>query len=229
MLTLTRYDRNVGIAPLNGLTKAPLPISAENMLTLASGRWVDDAKIEGYLSLVCHEANGHFDSIERPQSPRWHAWLSGWLGENDHSTSWPPSEYPGARIEDVQHHLFPRHANDHWVLFHLWRDSVEGQWQAEFLSSLPGYEDSIVQNWPLIKQGLFSLSRKTDLANVEPKIPAGQPVQRNTYDCGVLLLCAARWRFEGWPLSSLQGGKERGCHDLRERMMVELEKWRLHF
>ena len=198
------------------------------MLTLASGKWVDDAIIEGYLSLICHEANGHFESrVELPQSPRWHAWLSGWLGENDHSTSWPPSEYPGARVEDVEHHLFPRHAKDHWVMFHLW--TGEGQWQAEFLSSLPGYEDEIHQAWPVIKQGLSSLSREMDLAAVEPKIPIDQPIQRNTYDCGVLLLCAARWRFEGWPLSSLKGGKEEGCHLLRERMIVELEKWRLHF
>lgn len=68
-----------------------------------------------------------------------------------------------------------------------------------------------------------------DLAVVEPKISIDQSIQRNTYDCGILLLCAARWRFEGWPLNSLKGGKEEGCHLLRERMIVELEKWRLHF
>lgn len=128
ILISTRYDRNVGIAPLHDLTKAPLSVSAENMLTLASDKWVDDAIIEDYLSLVCHEANGHFESrIERPQSPRWHAWLSGWFDENDHFTSWPPSEYPDARVEDVEHHLFSRHAKNHWVMFHLWREGGKGQ------------------------------------------------------------------------------------------------------
>ena len=109
-------------------------------------------------------------------------------------------------------------------MFHMWRDEEGKKWRAELLSSLPGYEGAIGQEWPLITEGLASLSGEMALTGIEVDVPRSQPVQRNVDDCGVLLLCAARWIAQGWPLRSLRAAD---CPELRERMVVEIHKWRL--
>ena len=201
-----------------------MPIVAENLMTL--GSWLDDVIIEGYLSLVCHKANGHFesDASSLPQSPKWHAWSCHWLTGNDNWKSWPPAAYPDAQIQNIAHHFFPRHIENHWVLFHLYRDHQRRNWQVEFISSLGGYERAIRDDWPIITAALSSLSDGLNLPAGGVRIPEDHPMQQNGSDCGVLLLCAARWVCEGWPLSSIRAGY---CLEMRERMTVELEKWRL--
>ena len=219
-----RYDRSIGMVPLEGRTKSPVPITVENVKTIYGGSWLDDAIIDGYLSLVCHKANGHFESGPLPQSPNWHAWSCHWLSNDPRGESWPPPAYPDAQVQNIGHHFFPRHRVNHWVLFHLYRDDQGKSWQAEFMSSQRGYEDAIQDDWPNMMAALSSLSDDLNLSGIEVEIPKDQPMQRNSNDCGVLLLCAARWICEGWPLSSI--GAE-SCLEIRERMIVELEKWRL--
>ena len=223
---MSRYDRSIGIAPLDGLTKSPVPISADNVMTLLHRHWLDDVIINGYLGLVCHKANGHFEpgTPSLPQSPKWHAWSSHWLTGNDDSGSWPPPAYPDAQVQNIAHHFFPRHWVNHWLMFHLYSSDQGRSWRAEFWSSLGGYRRAIQEEWPIITTALSSLSDGLDLSDIEVESPEGQPMQQNSDDCGVLLLCAARWTCEGWPLSSI---RVKDCPELRERMAVELEKWRL--
>ena len=109
------------------------------------------------------------------------------------------------------------------MMFHLYSDD-QGSWRAEFLSSLGGYERAIQEDWPIIRTALSTLSNGLNLSDIEVMPPEGQPMQQNSDDCGVLLLCAARWTCERWPLSSIRA---KDCPELRERMAVELEKWRL--
>lgn len=63
-----------------------------------------------------------------------------------------------------------------------------------------------------------------DVANLAIEEPGEQPRQLNGSDCGVLLLCVARWIMEGFSLRTL---RPTDVPALRERMIVELEKWRL--
>lgn len=195
------------------------------MMTLLHKGWLDDIVVDGYLSLVCHKANGHFEArpSSLPQSPKWHAWSSLWLTIGDNGKSWPPPAYPDAQVQDIAHHFFPRHRDNHWVMFHLYRDQGRN-WHAEFMSSLGGYERAIQDDWPELRTALLRLSNELDLPEVEVKLLEDQPMQQNSNDCGVLLLCAARWICEGWPLSSIRA---EDCPEIRERMAVELEKWRL--
>ena len=201
-----------------------MPITAENILTLAQREWLDDVVVHGYLTLVCHQANGHFDNEQLMRSPKWHTWSSHWLSTNDDSSSWPPPAYLEARVDDVRHHLFPRHLSDHWVLLHLWKEEGQQGWRAEVFSGLPGYQALIDADWTSIKAGLLSISNEMDLGMVELDRPDNQPIQNNSNDCGVLVLCAARWRSNGWPIATL---KSTNCPELRERMIFELENWRL--
>ena len=221
-----RYDRTIGMAPLEGLTKSPVPISVRNVLTLRNGFRLDDTVIDGYLSLVCHKKNGHFESGtgSLPQSPKWHAWSCHWLLDHDNGKSWPPAGYRDAQVQDIAHHFFPRHMGIHWVMFHLYRDDQGSNWTVEFFSSLGGYEIAIQQDWPTIMTALSRLSDGLNLSDVEVKIPENQPIQQNSSDCGVLLLSITRWICEGWPLSSIRADR---CLEIRETMTVELEKWRL--
>ncbi|KAI4113264.1 MAG: hypothetical protein LQ345_005717 [Seirophora villosa] len=67
-----------------------------------------------------------------------------------------------------------------------------------FFSSLPGYEFEVDARWPhIVEQMLLFSEGRLDLASVEVQNPKLQPRQSNTYDCGVLAFCVARWIMEG--------------------------------
>ena len=216
------YDPKRNLIPRDGLTQSPVPLFLDSLKTLYGQQWLDDRIVDAYMTLICHEGNNLFGK-EGPQkgSPKWHTSSVHWPGA-DVATEWPPSAYPEAKLEDVEHHFFPRGAESHWTLFHL--SKAEGKWSAQFYSSLPGYDKEKEKEWPLILSGLMSL----DFVAQELKLdsPGCSPRQNNSNDCGVLMLCTARWIVESWPLTTL---KASDCPHLRERMIVELGKWRLHF
>ena len=216
------YEPTRSIVPLDGPTQSLAPLTVSNIQTLYHNGWLDDRVIDAYLSLVCHEGNELFgkEGLQRG-SPKWHTWSVLWPAIE--TVSWPPPAYPEARVEDVEHHFFPRGERSHWTLFHLWRSG--GNWTVHFYSSLPGYDDQQEEQWPIIAAGLMTRSPDFIPGAVMPSKPRPQPQQYNSNDCGVLVLCTARWIVEGWSLSTLRASD---CPRLREWMIVELGKWRLH-
>lgn len=227
---LNRWDKLTGVAPRAGLLKCPVTLWLDNLRTLTGTEWLDDNVVDSYLSLVCHTGNGHFkmgkDSdviTERP--PTWHAWPVWFFTDvADRHGIWPPEIYPGARLEDVKHHFFPRCSAAHWYLFHVYHH--DHTWHADFYSSLPSYYGQERQNsWPTVVKAMKELSSGVlDLSTVKVQFPKSQPLQSNSYDCGVLILCVARWLMEGFPMDSLLA---QDCPQFRQRMIVELEKWSL--
>ena len=219
----TRYDPRIDLVPRHGLAASPISVSSVNLATLFDKSWLDDHIIDSYMALICHEGNRLFDKGGlQAGSPKWHAWSVQWPGISEAIVSWPPPAYPEAKVEDVGHHFFPRHGREHWTLFHLWKSGNE--WEVQFYSSKHGYGDQIEEHWPIIASALMATSSWQPGAIIPGK-PKVQPIQGNDCDCGVLLLCTARWMVETWPLNTLRA---KDCPQLRERMIVELEKWRLH-
>ncbi|KAI4268439.1 MAG: hypothetical protein L6R35_006766 [Caloplaca aegaea] len=225
---LNRYDHLAGVAPRDGPTQCPINILAKHINTLVGTEWVDDTTIDGYLCLVCHAGNGHFqlkndDDAVRVGSPKWNAWSEHFFRGLGTHALFPPSMYPDAQVEDVKHHLFPLHSTNHWVLFHVY--SKQANWHADFFSSLPNYDFEVKARWPYIVEHMLLLSKgRLDLSSVKVQIPKQQPRQSNSSDCGVLALCVARWIMEGWVLETIQ---PQNCQLYRQRMIVELEKWHL--
>ncbi|KAL8735432.1 MAG: hypothetical protein Q9166_000978 [cf. Caloplaca sp. 2 TL-2023] len=224
---VNRYDHKVGVAPRAGPLRCPIPVGARDILTLADREWLNDTIIDAYLCLVCHHGNGHFqlgpDVVQQDGSPTWHAWPLSFFLRKGTGALWPPAMYDLARPQDVKHHFFPVHSKDHWVLFHVYIH--EAEWRADFYSSLSGYDHEIHKQWPYICKEMLTLSYGNfDLSSVQPRIPQPQPRQSNSNDCGVFLLCVARWTLEGWGLNTLL---PEDCPDHRVRMIAEVERWHL--
>ena len=228
------FDSSKGLTPQKGPAECPVVLTAKDLSTLVGTQWLEDTVINAFLSLVCHSGNGHLvlpqNTMSREGSPKWHAWsthfFEGFTNAAGFTNAelWPPKLYPRAEIEDVQHYFFPLHSTNHWVMFHVYQ--TDADWYADFYSSIPkAYDFEIDRQWPLIAKELLSFSNgKLRLSRIRVRIPSLQPHQLNSADCGVLALSVARWKMEGWGLGSL---KPENCMALRQRMMVELQKWRL--
>ena len=221
----TRYNPKINLVPYQGLTGSPVQVRSVELSTLFNNGWLDDAIIDAYLKLVCNKGNGLEGEVNvRQGSPKWHAWSVYWDGSEAGVTlSWPPNAYPQAKVEDIEHHLIPRHGESHWTLFHLHK--AGSGWRVVFYSSLDGYRDQVDQHWPEIASALMSISQGWQPGNIEPEKPKVQPIQGNDSDCGVMILCIARWMVENWPLNTLRA---EDCPNLRDRMIVEIERWQLH-
>ncbi|KAL9025118.1 MAG: hypothetical protein Q9196_006011 [Gyalolechia fulgens] len=223
---LDRYDPRVGVTPRTGHLRSPNPVTAKNLVTLVGTSWLDDTIIDNYLYLVCLHGNRVFeftDDVMQPGSPDWYPW-SVWLFRSVGTGGlWPSTIWPLADPEDVEHHFFPLLSQEsHWVMFHLFHE--DDKWQADFYSSRRGYEFEINARWPKITEELRRYSQGTfDVSQVQVRTPK-QPIQTNDCDCGVLMLCVARWLMEGWSLDTIQADE---CLVYRERMILELEKWHL--
>ncbi|KAL8804041.1 MAG: hypothetical protein Q9182_002832 [Xanthomendoza sp. 2 TL-2023] len=228
---LNRFDRLVGVAPRSGPLTSPVTLWSQNLETLTGTNWLDDHVIEAYLSLICHHGNGHFLLAAGGQetkvgSPKWHAWGIHVLeDEYGYSAIWPPPVYPAGKVEDVEHHFFPHHSVNHWVLLHLYR-SRDTHWYADYYSSIKGnYDDLLDSLWAKVSTKMMEISQGGfDLSTARVQIPTTQPFQDNSNDCGVLALMVARCLLEGWKLESILA---KHCPKYRDRMIVELEKWSL--
>ncbi|KAI4113719.1 MAG: hypothetical protein LQ345_005360 [Seirophora villosa] len=237
-LRLSDKDKKVlrpyfqGRAPTEGPVASPASLPVTSIATLRGAEWVDDRVVDSYAALVCHHGNGHFEtanadtnSIELEGSPKYHAWPLHLFEGLDTAMAWPPPRYPNARVESIKHHFFPFLVSEsHWVMVHLWLDRTT--WVVDFYSSAQGYERAAEEKWAGMAAELKTLSGKAlNVTRQHFSIPFDQPQQLNSNDCGVLILCVARWIMEGWPLDTLWSSD---CFQYRELMMVELEKWRLH-
>lgn len=225
-----RYDNRIGVAATSGPTKCPVIVTAFDVASLGKFNEVNDSVIDAYLSLVCHHGNGHFQLERNVQyqegSPKWHAWGLHFFHKDGVGRFWPTDMYSMGKVEEVVHHFFPVHAIDHWVLFHVYQE--QANWFADFYSSIPRrYDHEIAARWPTIRRVLSGYAEKQggrlDLSGVQVRIPT-QPQQNNSYDCGVLLLCVARYIMEGWRLELLDPNRGQ---TYRERMIYELETWHL--
>ncbi|KAL9621292.1 MAG: hypothetical protein Q9204_008129 [Flavoplaca sp. TL-2023a] len=200
----------------------------ENLLSLAGSNWLDDNVVDAYLRLVCHHGNEHFelaqDVIFREGSPKWFAWPAVTFSDFLPTAMWPPNMYDEARPQDVKHHFLPWCHGSHWSLFHVYVERAN--WHVDFYSSIEGYNDEasekarsqVVDTLKHFSGGIL------DLSAVHVQTPDPQPIQVNSYECGVLAINVARWLLEGWDLSTLRA---RDCPQYRQRMIVELEKWNL--
>ena len=115
-----------------GILAPPCIPTMSEMVSLLDGSWVTDRIIDSYLGLACQFGNGDFAVQDlmapRSGSPKWHAWTA-WLptglqNGQELKREWPPNAYPLAKIEDVEHHVFPILIdNNHWVMAILSRVS----------------------------------------------------------------------------------------------------------
>ncbi|KAL8941393.1 MAG: hypothetical protein Q9216_002271 [Gyalolechia sp. 2 TL-2023] len=224
---LDRYDPRIGVTPCNGHLRSLNPVTARNIVSLIGSSWLDDTIIDNYLALICLHGNRVFDlkdDVMQQGSPQWWSWTL-WLFRSEQQTTglWPSTIWPLANLQDVEQHFFPVLSEEsHWVMFHLLRRN--NAWEANFYSSRRGYEGEIKARWPKITAELLQYSHGAlDVSQVKVRVPK-QPVQLNGYDCGVLMLCVARWLMEGWNLNTIQADE---CSYYRERMILELEKWHL--
>lgn len=133
----------------------------------------------------------------------------------------------------MEHHFFPLlvsndlSSNDnknHWVMIHLCKK--KGKWLTEFYSGIPNYWRAVKKQWMAIAEKLSALSNgELNVTNRDYLEPANQPRQSNSNDCGVLILCEARWIMESFPLETLRSSD---CSWLRQSMIVELDRWHLN-
>ncbi|KAL8952120.1 MAG: hypothetical protein Q9222_001932 [Ikaeria aurantiellina] len=227
-----RYKQ--GVASLEGIVQSRVPLKTPAISTIPGTGWLDDNVIDAYLALVCHHGSGNFKALDAGASfpltgtPRYYAWTTQFLEGLDIVQSWVPGAYLAPRLEDVQQHFFPvicghSGVRNHWALFHMFKEG--GSWRVEFYSSLPGYFDVSKVKFIDATRRLREFSNGAlKVSQVRPHEARIQPRQTNSSDCGVLILLYARWIMERWPLETLKPDQ---CAQYRDRMIVELEKWRL--
>jgi hypothetical protein len=64
------YDTTIGIASIEGRTKAPGIITAKDLVSLMPYEWVADSAVDGYMAVLCYSRNGHFyKQMELQASP----------------------------------------------------------------------------------------------------------------------------------------------------------------
>lgn len=233
---LVFVDGEVIGAPTSGMTGCRARPSARDLVALATDMCLSDLVIDAYLCLVCHYSNRHLPVAaaqgEKAGSPKWHAWsteIGRSLVEKEAMvgtrSNWPPPLYPGARLADVNHHVFPILLDkDHWIMAVLHQEA--GSYRLELYSSIKDqrYVQGFERLWPRVEKWMIA-NGLTDagLRNVKCTEPQ-QPEQRNVVDCGVFILCEARWLMEEKPLSTLLPEEIR---QLRRKMAAELEVWQL--
>ncbi|KAL8691920.1 MAG: hypothetical protein Q9218_002949 [Villophora microphyllina] len=220
---ISQYDLSHVVVPQSGLTACPAPVTRDNVRTLYGKQWLDGEVMYGYLALVCHEGNGLFDKDGmQPGSPKWHVWPTYWPQA---PMSLSIDAFPSAKLGDIENHFFHRcvDQNTHWILLHLrkWSD----KWTIWCYSTKEGYDKDIAREWRTIGSKLASLIPSFKLAEVVRGTPRHQPRQKNHDDCGVLVLGIARWIVDDLPLSTLVAEI---CPNLRQRMIMEIVRWRLH-
>ncbi|KAL8662404.1 MAG: hypothetical protein Q9202_004725 [Teloschistes flavicans] len=234
---LARYNPT-GLVPVTGLTQSPWQIFHSDVQCFIGNHWLNDSVINAYLALVCHHGNGHFDNAnaednwQRFGTPKYHAWTTSGLDEG-----WPPKAYPEAKLENVEHQFFPvlvrryhdlKAENNHWIMYHLHKCG-DSSWKLNFYSgirsddyAISGFETWLQPcAWRLTEMSAGHIKFGEDVPYEEPD---NQPRQSNSDDCGVLLLGVARWIMEGWDLGELRSDD---CRTLRDRMLVEVDQWRL--
>ncbi|KAI4274808.1 MAG: hypothetical protein LQ337_003657 [Flavoplaca oasis] len=200
---LDSWNRSVGVVPMTGPCQSPVVLWGENLLSLAGSNWLDDNVVDAYLRLLCHHGNGHFelaqDVIFQEGSPKWFAWPAVTFSDILPTAMWPPNMYDEARPQDVKHHFLP--------CIEGYNDEASEKAQSQVVDTLKHFSGGIL-----------------DLSAVHVQTPDPQPIQVNSYECGVLAINVARWLLEGWDFPTLRA---RDCPQYRKRMVVELEKWNL--
>ena len=201
----------------------PSPLEIESLKH--DQEWLYDTILSPYLLLVCHTANGHFSGQTLPVAPKWHVWSPNTHQlvdqPNERNNLWPPRHYPNARIADVEVHLFPMCLRSHWVMVVL--SKVGGEWAAKLISSMHGYRDVVEEEWVKIAEWLYVFH---GMPEVSMTYSPEQLLQNNSNDCGVFVLCEARWALEGWSRESIQPAR---ISDFRRCMTLELFDWRLRW
>ena len=198
-----------------------------DLMGLATGEDLSDLIIDPYMFLLCHHGNQHFDvangDFQMLGSPKWHAWSTWFVGQAKatNKCGWPPAAYPGAKIGDVMHHMFPLHLDEnHWVMAIL--SNTSGTHRLSLYSSLEGYQIKFKKQWSVIAAWLEAkASVDLSLSSLGYTVPL-QPQQANAHDCGVFMCCELHWSMEGWPLQTILPANMK---ILRRRMVVELETW----
>lgn len=225
---LALYGRGTIAVETPGILKPNEAPSLEEVIVLLRGQWICDRVIACYLTLVCHQANGHFNlqdpCAKQPGSPKYFVWddvtVNRLRQRKSMGRAWPPFWYPKASLKDVEIQFFPWNIEGkHWCLGVL--SKVEGSWVLDQYSTLPGYEASMQESWDALRGYLELVSDGAiNALTIEVRYPSS-PQQHNGGNSGPFILCIARWLMEGWPLRHIKTG-DMSVH--RKRIAFELER-----